>query len=787
MKRRARWWSWYGGVAVKLRYVIVAGWIVAAAASVLYLPGIGAGVGEGEELEGFVAPNEPAVAAEQRAFEIFGLPLLSRTVIVQRDPDGLPAAVQAEAVARAAGVSQGAYDTPILGALPVPNTLGLFPGSRESGTTALTLVFTEPWRAFADQQRFAEQFAARYISDPDDALVGVTGSVPARSEQVRLTEERLPVLEAATVAAIALIVGLTFRSLLAPLVTLFTAGTAAAVTIGVIGWLGQELGVGVPGELRPLIVALLLGIVTDYAIFFLSALRRHVDTGLGRGQAAQRATAEFGPIVVVAGITVAAGTGALVVAESALFRAFGPAMAVTVLVGLVVAVTLVPALMALLGRALFWPGRRGPAVPPPAADAEPAAVLRSPVALLTRRPVAVVVVGVTVAGLGLAAAPVRQLQLGLSFVESLPATNEVARAADAAEAGFAPGVLSPTAILLERDGLGDADRAVDRLGALLERQPGVAGVLGPGDIPGSSDLGVLVAESGDAARYLVFFDTAPLGAQAIDALDRLEDRLPALLAAAGLADASTAVAGDTALALSVVDRTSADLVRISIAALAVNLLLLVLFLRALVAPVVLLASSVLALAATLGLTTWLFQDQLGHDGLTFYVPFAAAVLLVALGSDYNIFAVGHVWQLARSRSLPEAIRIATPQSTRAILAAGLALAASFGLLALIPLRPFRELAFALAVGIALDVLVVRSLLVPSLLTLVGPASGWPWARLQHGRSSQAPPVGQPLTQSPGLLPPQPRTSKPGPDSSARVPARGSVRGSSPRPAGPPPR
>ena len=157
--------------------------------------------------------------------------------------------------------------------------------------------------------------------------------------------------------------------------------------------------------------------------------------------------------------------------------------------------------------------------------------------------------------------------------------------------------------------------------------------------------------------------------------------------------------------------------------------MLVLFLRALIAPLFLLASSVLTLAASLGLTTFVFQTVLGNDGLTFYVPFAAAVLLVALGSDYNIFGVGQVWDAARGQPLAEAIRTAMPQSTKAITAAGITLATSFALLAVVPLRPFRELAFTLSVGILLDVFVVRSLLVPALLTLVGRFSGCPGSRV----------------------------------------------------------
>ena len=161
-----------------------------------------------------------------------------------------------------------------------------------------------------------------------------------------------------------------------------------------------------------------------------------------------------------------------------------------------------------------------------------------------------------------------------------------------------------------------------------------------------------------------------------------------------------------------------------------NLIILVIVLRALVAPVLLLVCTALSVAATLGLTVLLFQGRLGHPGLTFYVPLAAGVLLVSLGSDYNLFAVGHVWQEARRRPMREAMRTALPRSSVAITTAGLALAASLGSLALVPLRQFSELAFALGVGILLDTYVVRTLLVPALLTVVGPASGWPGGRLR---------------------------------------------------------
>ena len=713
-------WARVAAGLVKLRWFVVAGWIGVLALAVL----VPAPPTE-SDLKGFAAGN-PAVETEIRSFELFGFPLVSRVALVQRDADGLSVFAQTEAVLRAAAVSQGSYDTELLGALPVPNTFKAFPGSRESGTTVVTYLFTDPRSSFSDQRRTAEQFAERHLDDPDDAFVGVTGSVPARDAQATIVERNLHAVEAATVAAILLIVGLTFRSVVAPVVTLLAAGTAVVVTLAVAAWAGALLGISVPADLRPLIVALLLGVVTDYCILFLSGMRHRAATGSAGRDAARRATTDFAPIVAVAGVTVAAGTGALVIARSALFQGFGPGMALTVLVGLVVSLTLVPALLGLLGNRVFWPSRPGRDVQD--AQTPPASALTR---LVTRRRSAAVAAVLSTAALVVAAAPLLHLQLGLSFVQSLPEDEPVARAAIAAQQGFAAGILSPTELLLEGDDVGEQSAALRRLGDALEAQPGVAGVLGPGTLPVPDEFGILVTPDEDAARYLLVLDAVPLGAEAIASLRRVQERLPALMQSAGLTGATPAFAGDTALSSGVVEETTDDLVRISLAALSVNLLMLVVFLRALVAPLYLLASSVLAVCAALGLTVLVFQDLLGQDGLTFYVPFAAAVLLVSLGSDYNIFAVGHIWQLAVRRPLRQAIMTAVPQSTRAITSAGTALAASFGLLALVPLTPFRELAFAMAVGILLDVLLVRTVLVPSMLTVIGPVSAWPSRRLRY--------------------------------------------------------
>jgi RND superfamily putative drug exporter len=119
---------------------------------------------------------------------------------------------------------------------------------------------------------------------------------------------------------------------------------------------------------------------------------------------------------------------------------------------------------------------------------------------------------------------------------------------------------------------------------------------------------------------------------------------------------------------------------------------------------------------------------LGSASMVYFVPFAAGVLLVSLGSDYNVFVVGRIWEEARRRPVPAAVAIAAPGASRAITTAGVALAASFAMLAVIPLVQFRQLAITMAVGVILDAIAVRSLLVPALVALFGRAGMWPGNR-----------------------------------------------------------
>ena len=722
---------WYAHAVVRLRRLIIVAWGVASVALAVSLPTLSESGGSGR-FSGLTSPDNPAIQTEIRSFEEFGFPVLTRTAVVQRNPEGLSPAAQLEIVSNAIEFN---VDPPpelerIEFALPVINHYGLLP-TGEQGTTAITYLYYRPTVNFLGQTNLAEDWAQRYAGDPDDHLVGVTGVIPGRIEQLRIIRETLPIVELVTVALIVMVVAWSFRAVGPPLLTLATAALALNAVLRIGGWLGAKLGFDLPSEMEPVLVALLLGVITDYSVFFLFGMRERLRAGDDRLEAARHSTEEFGPIVLVAGFTVAAGSLALLVARIDAFRAFGPGMALTILISLVVAVTFVPACLSVLGSWLFWPRR-----PQPTDGTTDGRALRSRVVeFVSRKRGATIVLIAGAGGLLLAAVPVRNLDLGFAVIGSLPASSDANRAAEAAAQGFLPGILSPAVLLVEGPDVTERRGALDRLQTLLEERPGVAAVVGPGDQPTPFDLGAVLSRSGDAARYLIILDDPPLASVAIDNLDAIHDDLDALLAEVGLVDAEGSFAGDTALARATVTQTEADLVRIILVATALGFILLVLFLRALVAPLYLMAVNVLAVSASLGLTTFVFQTLAGQSGLTFYVPFAAAVLLVALGADYSIFGVGYIWAEARDRPLDQAIRIAVPRSSRAINVAGITLALSFAVLGVVPLSPFREFAFTMAVGIIVDVFVVRSFLVPSLVSLVGTASGWPGRSLRPARQS----------------------------------------------------
>jgi RND superfamily putative drug exporter len=735
----------YATLVVGLRWLVIGGWIAALVLAVLFLPAVSASSGNGN-LSDLIPAGSAAAHAEADATRLFGFPLDPAVAVVQRDPHGMPSAVTERSVRAAVAVDQGNAAVPgLVFALPLPNTAGLAPGVREQSTTVVTFLTFRPGTSFSGQTAGASAYESRFLDQPGDSVAGVTGVVPARYAQGQIIARDLGWVELFTVLAIAVIVAVRFRSLVAPFVTLLCAGVAYELSVRLVAWAAHRSGVTLPPDLEPVLVVLLLGVTTDYSVFFIAGMRARLAAAqrVAPARAARDATAEFAPIILAAGLIVACGAGSLYFARPGLLRAFGPGLALTVLTAMAVSMTLCPALLAVLLR----PRKISPVARPRKASwlllrrrgSVSSVLARHPVAWkrslgTVRRvlawPVALLVAGGCVAALLVAGAAARQVRVGSPLIAELPASSPVVRASAAASAGFAPGILSPTEILVTGPGAAGQGAALGRLEGLLARQPGVAEVAGAPNVPAAlAPYDPMLAKSGDGARFAVVLRSDPLDAAAIADVRLLRDRLPGLGRAAGFAPGTRyEVGGETALTADAISGITADLWRIALAIVIATLALLVIFLRALLAPVYLLAASGLAVLASLGVTALICRAVYGSANLVYYVPFAAGVLLVALGSDYNVFVVGRIWEEARRRPVADAVAIAAPRASRAITTAGVALAASFALLAVIPLAQFRQLAILMACGVILDALIVRSVLVPAVVTLFGRAGMWPGNR-----------------------------------------------------------
>ena len=717
----------YRVVVTAGRWVILIGWVAAAALVTILVPST---TGEGNGFGDLLPPDSRVLQVEREILQEFRIPVLSGTTVVVHKPGGLGLLTRSDSYLWALSRTQQVVESPtppepgtIQAAIPVPT------GSRD---TTVTYVYMSDGTGLHNTVRLADLYASHFHNQ---AGVGtyVTGFVPAQVAQSHYLKARLPLFEAASVLLILTIVALAFRSLLAPLAVVGVAAVGYLIYMPLLGRIAAALGFEVPAQLEPVLLALLLGVVTDYCVLFFSAFRDELKHGQGSILAARAALRRDGSVVLVAGLTVAGGTISLLAAPFEIFRALGPALALTVLVGLAVCLTLTPALMAILGSRLFTvlPIRSSTHAASSALEGSAAARARTHrgIALLTRKGPALAATGAVIVVFVLAALPVLTARLDLSFTAGLPGDDNVAEGAALLQQAGLRGLTAPTEVFVQQPGVGTERDALKRMEQLIRAEPGVVRVLGPGDTPLEKAQGLVLAQSGNAARFIVVYNTDPLAATAISQVRELQRDVGGFAQQAGLPQAKVSVTGQTLIASEVADLTRRSLEITLLTALVVELFILAVYLRALVAPLVLLACSGLSVAAALGLTTLVFQDVLGGQGLTFYAPFASAVLLIALGSDYNVFAVGNIWGEAKRRPLAQALRIAVPRSSRAITIAGVILAGTFALVAIIPLMTFRQIAFAMTVGLLIDTLVVRPVLTPAVLTLLGRTASWPSRRI----------------------------------------------------------
>ena len=297
-------------VFVKLRLVVLLGWIAAVVWVLVSLPALESN--SSGSLRELLPGNTPAVRAEQISIRRFSFPLLSRTIVVVRNPRGLPAQRQASLVRLASQLSDHqlpAYSQ-IKGALPLSDRVGGPSFARHPGTTMLIYLFFPPSVSTSVSTQVAQRLVRHEIGHRSGEYEGVTGEVPATVAEQNLINSRLVWVGLATILLAALAVGVRFRAVPAALLTSVAVVAAYLVADRVVARLARVSGTTVPAQAQPVLIVLVFGVTTDYAVFYLSRFRALLRDGVPRQSASVQVVREITPIVFTAGITVAAAAAA---------------------------------------------------------------------------------------------------------------------------------------------------------------------------------------------------------------------------------------------------------------------------------------------------------------------------------------------------------------------------------------------------------------------------------------------------------------------------------------------
>lgn len=527
----------------------------------------------------------------------------------------------------------------------------------------------------------------------DGLRVAVTGGAGVIADLSAVFSGVNTTLLLATALVVAILLLITYRSPILWFIPLFAVVIGDYLSRAGMTYLVEIFGATVDGQIAGITLVLVFGVGTDYALLLISRyreeLRRHED----RHAAMAAALRGAGEAVVASAATVAVGLLCLLAATVGTTRGLGPAGAVGVFCAFLAAMTLLPALMVILGRWVFWPFVPRFGTPSPVHRSLWGRIGT----LVARRPRTVWVAGIAV--LIALSAGVLRMDFGLSLQDNFRGEAASVDGQKIIAAHFPEGQSEQT-IVLVRPGTEAAAAAA------IEQAPYVAAIE-PG--PATSQW----------AQLRVTLDVNPQSDQAYESVKAMRADL------ADVPGADALVGGDSADNLDFDTAQNQTRWRVVPLVLLLVFLLLCLFLRSIIAPLVLLGTTVLSYGAALGLT-WLVSTQvLGFERFDVSLPLFAFVFLVALGVDYNIFLAVRAREEARVHGTRIGMLRALAVTGGVITSAGVVLAATFTVLGVLPFVALAQIGLAVALGVLLDTLVVRTLIVPGMVLDIGKRTWWP--------------------------------------------------------------
>ena len=742
-----------GRFTVKFRWLIVVVWLVGTFASVHYLPSLASQVNN--DNSAFLPPSAPSTIAGNLAEPLIGKSTLVPVIIVAVRNDGTITPADAQALVRLAAAAKKvtnvarvqyvgtSKDGHAVQLLAEANIAGFSPGPSLDVVNGLTAAFAK-----------ADAPAGLQFH-----LAGTVATNVANQQQSKAAGNKT---QLATIVFIIVLLLFVFRSVLAPLVTLLPAAIVLQVSGAFIGELGSH-GLKISQVTQLLLIVLILGAGTDYGLFLVFRVREGVRSGMSPNDAVARAVSRVGESISASAGTVILALLTLLFASFGIYHDLGVPLAIGIAVMLVAGLTLLPALLSILGRAVFWPSK---VVAGELHESWWGRVAQRVVA----RPALTLSIGLVVFG---ALAPGSFFYSPAGFGGDLTAPSGTdAAAGNAALAKYFPQAsANPTNLILrladpvwkdtaavvsaehqlQTTGLFDAlSGPLNPAGApippatyvQLHKTLGNPALLPAVPTPGSPGARIraalydayratarFVSPDGHTIQFEAGLTAGDAGSTpALNAVPAIRHALTGIQHSIGAS--ASGVAGEAPALYDVSSISDHDLIRIvPIAILAIGILL-ALVLRSLIAPLYLIASVLLSYLAALGLASILFIKLGGSGGLTFLLPFLMFIFLLALGEDYNILVMTRIREEAHHFPLRDAVVRAVGASGPTITSAGLVLAGTFLVLAVTGGSggggsQIRDIGLGLALGILMDTFLVRSLLVPSTVSLLGRWNWWP--------------------------------------------------------------
>ncbi|MFD6400375.1 MMPL family transporter [Nocardia sp. NPDC060249] len=561
---------------------------------------------------------------------------------------------------------------------------------------------------------------------------GITGTAAQTLDQTEEGEKGMAIIGIATIVLILVLLLIIFRSPVIALLPVITIGAISSTVSGLIAMAATAFDLDIDTSISAILLVVLFGVGTDYILFLMFRYRERLRAGDDPKTAMINAVARVGEAITSAAAAVIIAFMALTLSSLGMFRAMGPALAIAVAVALLAGLTLVPAIVSLLGTKVFWPSKAWQVEPRGARfGAIGAAMGRRPGVFAVASGGVLVALGVFAVGFN----PTFDLSSGSTSnaSESVVFTTELLK-------GMPAGATQPSDVLLHSPGAPLSEGQLTTYRTALTQVEGVGQV---GQAQLSPDRTI--------ANFQVTLANAP---ESDTALDTVAGPLREVAHQVAPAGATAAVGGMTAVYVDFKDAMNHDYAIVFPVAAILIMLVLALLLRSLVAPWYLMASVFLGFAATLGATVLVFQHIQGENGLIFTLPVIMYLFVVALGTDYNILMVARLREEAREGHTPrEAAALAVRHTGPTVAAAGLILAGTFASMMLAGNSTLSQMGFAISVGIAIAAFVMALFFTPAVTALLGRRAWWPghggdsdenaksrWAEHSYAESYYTPPT-----------------------------------------------